>query len=747
MTMTQKPNKLEQELEQYLQLTQCKEARCPCKSTMQRHCPFTAGHSNGDKNPSLTLKIEADAFIMAKCWSAHVNMRPSVIVNKLKEQLLIEGTAQEAPAPTPLELPLDSYTPSVKETESASGAIEKLTVEEYLKERNLSKEVAEAFQLTDTKAGIRMPYKDRSKVLVATKYRFNNEKKFKKGDKSNHPYGLNLLETYRNTINIVEGESDTHALWDNRLDAGAVLGSGGNNHKIDEWDTSIWEEFSVIKLWIDNGYKGYQALDAGAKALIEAGLRLPQEHKEKIRIAILPSPIKDVSEAVATNDPKIIQGVKSYTIHEYINEPLLEELKELVELQDKNVVNHLGNKFTKAGLQKDIALMIFMTIESSLSDNPNSLVVKGESSIGKNLHCKSTFGYFPQDILVEATSMSPKALVYDERDFKNKILYKAETTGAEDKEYQMMERNLLSEGKIIHSTVIDGKSLLIEKEGPTGLLTTTTRAGLYHDNETRVLQITMPNNKSYLNKVIGTVAESYVNPKRFVSVKDKTFIALYEYNKKMKWEVQIPFADAIASLWGIIAPEQIRDFRQLMELIKSSARLNFMHRETEEVEGTNVLVADVADYENVRVIANQMFSESIGKVIPKSCTETFNILKDLAKNSTEYFTSKNIEDAGRNKETGEPHKHYTTINDDLKRLYKLKFIEQEPTTNWSKRVLVRPTQTTEVVYRDILPSLMDIAEYRNIGNNGMVLTDTTELDKLYPPAEVEPATDSDEFTN
>jgi len=184
-----------------------------------------------------------------------------------------------------------------------------------------------------------------------------------------------------------------------------------------------------------------------------------------------------------------------------------------------------------------------------------------------------------------------------------------------------------------------------------------------------------------------------------------------------------------------------------MELIKSSARLNFMHRETEEVEGTNVLVADVADYENVRVIANQMFSESIGKVIPKSCTETFNILKDLAKNSTEYFTSKNIEDAGRNKETGEPHKHYTTINDDLKRLYKLKFIEQEPTTNWSKRVLVRPTQTTEVVYRDILPSLMDIAEYRNIGNNGMVLTDTTELDKLYPPAEVEPATDADEFTN
>jgi hypothetical protein len=92
------------------------------------------------------------------------------------------------------------------------------------------------------------------------------------------------------------------------------------------------------------------------------------------------------------------------------------------------------------------------------------------------------------------------ALFYDDESYEHKIIYKAEA-GFEDPTYLKVERSLLSEKKLKLITVKDQESLKLEKAGPTGFLTTTTNTKLYHDNETRVMSITIPNDKSYLDRV------------------------------------------------------------------------------------------------------------------------------------------------------------------------------------------------------------------------------------------------------
>ena len=72
------------------------------------------------------------------------------------------------------------------------------------------------------------------------------------------------------------------------------------------------------------------------------------------------------------------------------------------------------------------------------------------------------------------------------------------------------------------------------------------------------------------------------------------------------------------------------------------------------------------------------------------------------------------------------------------------FVEQDPAFTIGRKIHVKPIQTTEIVYKDILPTLLDLQEYSNIGYIESDTVDSTELDKLYPPEDAELV---DEFNN
>jgi len=747
--MTTKPTKLEQQLEWYMEQLQCSNESCPCKSTMKRHCPIVDGHSNGDENPSLDVAIQFGSFLNFKCWTAHSNWRPAILQRKVDE--LLSGASAEYSEYTntivdssaemlgQVASGLDKNTknifpevPAVNRIKSSENTITGtlLSVDTYLEERKLSGEVKKAFNLKDNKTGIIMPYLDADQVEVSTRIRRDDKKIWKKGSKSHHPYGLHLLDTDADTITIVEGESDTHAVWQSRAEIGAVLGTAGNPHAIHKWDNSIWENYSTIRIAVDYGFKGYDKLDAGALKLIESANKLPAEHLAKVKLWILPKPYKDISELVTSGDTEAVSNIEEVSIAEYVNKPLLAKIEGLFYLEDKNVITHFRDVVSEIGLLPDISQMILHVLESTNSDDPLALVIKGTSGSGKNHHIEIILLFAPEDRVIKFTNASPMALFYDDESYEHKIIYKAEA-GFEDPTYLKVERSLLSEKKLKLITVKDQESLKLEKAGPTGFLTTTTNTKLYHDNETRVMSITIPNDKSYLDRVkkqqllqATQLGSGQLSP-------NEEFIALHKYNQMMNWEVIIAEDLAIALIESIemTDSEQNRDLAQLIGLMKSSARLNFMYRDVAvTAEGVNVLTADIEDYKNVHILANQMVSESLGVSIPKGANNTYVVLKEMYSNrymKTEfddiYYSVSDIQEYFSKNETklkelisGEKLKGKTGLNADIKTLLKAEFLEQEPKYTTTYRLRVRPINRTEIVYKNIYPTVEEINEYLSI---------------------------------
>ena len=773
MMMT-KPSNLEQQLEWYLQqeALKCSNNNCECHTTNKRHCVVGEEHNSGmDENPSLTFSMNV-GWIYAKCWSTHSEMKPALMLQKIDTYINSE-------APTEYSEYTNTASESLKNNFPENDAINRikdrqntitggvLSVDKYLEDRKLSQEVKEAFKLKDNKAGIIMPYLDEDGVEVATRIRRDDQKKWKKGSKSHHPYGLHLLDKDVSTITIVEGESDTHAVWDNRAKLGAVLGTAGNPHAIHNWDTSIWENYSDIRIAIDYGFKGYESLDSGALKLIDSANKLPEEHKEKIKLWILPKPYKDFSELVASTDKGAVHDIQLLTLAQYVEQPLLAQIEALYDIEDKNVINHFRSIVSKLGLMEDISQVILHVLESTNSDDPLACVVKGTSGSGKNHHVENILKFVPADRVIKFTNASPMALFYDDESYQNKILYKAEA-GWEDPAYMKVERSLLSEKKLKLITVKDQESLKLEKAGPTGFLTTTTNAKLYHDNETRVMSITIPNDQNYLNRVKKQQLVGAINPNTSLIVNEnKEFIALHKYNQMQNWNVVLEekLAYALVELVQMTDSEQNRDLAQLIGLMKSSARLNYMWRNswTDKDTGRNILMADIEDYENVHTIANQMVSESLGVSIPSTSKNTYNVLKAMNETSynhighevTYYSVNDILEYFEKNKqklkqELGiEKLKGKTGLNDDIKKLLKAEFLEQNPMFNQQHRLRVKPFDRTEIVYKRIYPTVVEIEEYLNIqsiqnGNDNPSSNNESDLPlELYPPDEEADNLDND----
>ena len=78
--------------------------------------------------------------------------------------------------------------------------------------------------------------------------------------------------------------------------------------------------------------------------------------------------------------------------------------------------------------------------------------MKSESSSGKSFLTDTVLKLFPPEAYISVSGLSPKALYYDEEDYKHRMLVVAEAAGmGEDAEYTL--RTLLSENRLRLKTV------------------------------------------------------------------------------------------------------------------------------------------------------------------------------------------------------------------------------------------------------------------------------------------------------
>ena len=142
---------------------------------------------------------------------------------------------------------------------------------------------------------------------------------------------------------------------------------------------------------------------------------------------------------------------------------------------------------------------------------PVSISVKGPSSSGKTFIVESTLKFFPPAAFYMLTAMSDHALAYSNEPLNHRHLVIYEAAGMASDFATYLIRSLLSEGRLRYETVEKTKDglvpRLIEREGPTGLIVTTTSLRLHPENETRMLSLTVTDTSVQTAAVFRALAQ------------------------------------------------------------------------------------------------------------------------------------------------------------------------------------------------------------------------------------------------
>jgi hypothetical protein len=246
--------------------------------------------------------------------------------------------------------------------------------------------------------------------------------------------------------------------------------------------------------------------------------------------------------------------------------------------------------------EHDNAKLLYLVATSRLFDTPMHCAIKGPSSAGKSQIRKQVLEFFPPEDIIFFTIISEKALVYEEREFSNKILSMAEATDAKSQELQdLLLRELMSEGVLNYrvAQLVQGQVRTVEvvKHGPVCFMVTTTKAALHAENETRMLSLEVDDSEAQTRRVLKKQAKTLGQN---IKPGDELHFDWIDFQRLLRIvgnkNVTVPFADALAALIPPRATRLRRDFAQIIACIKAHAFIHCYRRSNNE---KRELVADL----------------------------------------------------------------------------------------------------------------------------------------------------------
>ena len=187
-------------------------------------------------------------------------------------------------------------------------------------------------------------------------------------------------------------------------------------------------------------------------------------------------------------------------------------------------------------------------------------------------------------------------------------------------------RSLLSEGRISYSTVttVDGepRTVRIEQEGPTGLITTTTKVLWHHENETRLISIGVSDDEAQTREVMREIMKEEPAPFDF-----GPWHALQRVLAASDNRVAVPaFGGVLADVLDATAVRMRRDLRAIRTLIQTHA---FLHQENRERDASGAIVPTLDDYATVHGLMEASLAEALDHVVApetRAAVEAVNVL-------------------------------------------------------------------------------------------------------------------------
>jgi hypothetical protein len=167
------------------------------------------------------------------------------------------------------------------------------------------------------------------------------------------------------------------------------------------------------------------------------------------------------------------------------------------------------------------------------------------------------------------------------------------------------------------------KPRLIEVEGPTGLILTTTANSVHPENETRLLSVTMTDTPEQTERVLLAMASDAPTPD---AGELDDWRVLNEWLAYGPRTVCIPFATALAKRTYAGVVRMRRDFGAVLTLIKAHALL---HRASREQDAVGRVIATLDDYAAVRELIVDIISEGGKAAVSSSVRETVAAVRHL----------------------------------------------------------------------------------------------------------------------
>lgn len=376
--------------------------------------------------------------------------------------------------------------------------------------------------------------------------------------------------------------------------------------------------------------RDYMKLESSrARLTFAKGANLDDEEVEKIKQDLLRLSIileklnKEILKAEKPKKKKLGKKSRKEAIKLLKSPTLLYDILKIIK------------KLGVAGEEKN-SLLHYLVFTSRITDDPLSVVVKGESSVGKSYGVSKVILLFPQDAYVDITDATAQSFYYaPEGHFAHKIIVIFEKHGGEKADYSI--RTLQSEKKLkIQVTVKDPQTGEFgtkeqEIEGPAGFITTTTEASIHSENETRNISIYPDESIDQTARTFEITDSKYRGVMRPSGEELKPWINIQRVLKP--YNVMIPYVEELRTSFPKKPTRVRRDYQKLLAIIAVVALLHQKQREVKTIGDSEYVISTLVDFHIAKVLLEETLKKTIYAIPPK--TEE---IISLAKTLTGEFT-------------------------------------------------------------------------------------------------------------
>ena len=306
---------------------------------------------------------------------------------------------------------------------------------------------------------------------------------------------------------------------------------------------------------------------------------------------------------------------------------------------EPRILDRFALDVERSGLvgEKRGAQILYLALTSRLLDRPVSVAIKGASSAGKSHLVDQVLKFLPPEAYHTVTATSPKALAFSEESISHRFLVFFEAAGFRDRHSAYFLRSMLSEGELRYEYTVGLKSRPIVRNGPTGLIVTSTR-DLDAELETRLQSIHVDESEAQTRLVmLGLAGENEVD----VGVDLDRWKQLQTRFAKSETRVVIPFARNIVDLVQGVAVTTRRDFLRFLDLIRANALL---HQATRSRDRIGRIIATLDDYEVVRELVPEVLAVGAQTCVSPVVRETVSAVAKLIDSGVEHVSAKNVGD-------------------------------------------------------------------------------------------------------